>query len=186
MPKQSINFHKESDMSEFDTIHNVSADTAIDLLQSWLDSDESNTKTVSESERLERENNTAVFPITVKGFGKAFAKLTRRYNANRDVTRVTLTSFAYDAENKRVSMGKRSLSLVANGNKAWQYGDTLTSIVADNWRVGNQAMSPKEIAVIVAAVRKANSPAYHLWGKNAARDYIAANRSAKTEATYTA
>lgn len=165
----------------------ASADNSaeIEQLVLWLESAESDVKTLTEEEKTNRRMNSAVFPITVKGFERAFCKVTRSYNPETDKTRLSVSTFAYNVR-ERLNMHKKSLSVAANGHYIYTHNESpANGVIIANWLVRN-AMTPREMSVIESVIRKVNNVAFPLWGTNAASAYLESLRQTPVERTFSA
>lgn len=159
---------KESIMnvSDIERIETIAA-----TIEAWLETDESFKAVVSEESKVERKMNLSTFPITIKGFTKAFAKVQRKYNPAKGTTTLTLSTLAYNDDNDKVSTQRKTLSVSANGDTTWHItSPSNNGVILARWTV-KRAMNSIELGVIENTIRKVNSTDYPLWGMNAAKEY---------------
>lgn len=137
----------------------------------------------SPAQIAESKNNRTIYPIALKGFDKAFAEVTRRYNPKNDRTTLSLRTIGIDG-NKRVRTGKMTLSLWSKGDSCWRFhGDSESTGIIAAWYLPARGLSPDMARLMESTIRKVNNPDYPLWGKNYLADYVKSLRGIASEPT---
>lgn len=140
----------------------VSAESLIQAISAMYDNGALDKPVLSEAEKAERANNTAILKANISGLKYAWFKVTRRYDSDKNRTTYKSEVIYYDGGIKTPS-GKKSLAIYSVGDSTWHTGDSSLNIPAEIW--GNaKAMTHQQFSMLESFIAGIN--AGEMWGVN--------------------